>query len=89
LLQRWIAGYRVDFLWPEYGLILEADGRVKYAGDEGWAEKKRQVALVRAGFHVERVLWSDLFDGWPAMRARLRPYFLRSAPGAVSSWSAK
>jgi hypothetical protein len=89
LLQRWIAGYQVDFVWPEYALILEADGRVKYAGDEGWVEKKRQLTLARAGYDVERILWSDLFAGWPAMSARLRPYFLRSAPRAVSSWFGK
>ena len=63
-------------------LIIEADGRLKYGGDEAWTEKKRQLALMRAGYSVERVLWSDLFAGWPALSARLRPYFA-SAPHAV------
>jgi hypothetical protein len=71
-LQRWIAGYRVDFLWPEYRLILEADGRVKYTGDEGWLEKKRQLALHRTDHVVERVVWEDVFEGWPAFSRRLR-----------------
>jgi very-short-patch-repair endonuclease len=70
-LQQVVAGYRVDFLWRDYGLILEADGRVKYSGDELWREKRRETALRRAGYHVERVLWSDVLDDWPSMRIRL------------------
>jgi hypothetical protein len=38
-LQRVVAGYRVDFLWPEYRLILEADGRGKYRDDALWHER--------------------------------------------------
>jgi very-short-patch-repair endonuclease len=74
-------GYRVDFVWPGYRLIVEADGRVKYraTSDEpdgsGWQEKKRETALRRAGFEVERVLWDDVVRSWPATEARLRPYF--------------
>jgi very-short-patch-repair endonuclease len=70
-LQRVVAGYRVDFLWPEYRLILEADGRGKYSDDELWREKKRETALRRAHYEVERALWSDVLDEWPAMRRRL------------------
>ncbi len=71
-LQHWVAGYRVDFLWPEYRLILEADGRVKYSGDEGWLEKTRQLALHRTDHVVERVVWHDVFGGWPEFSRRLR-----------------
>lgn len=70
-LQRVVAGYRVDFLWPEYRLILEADGRGKYSDDELWREKQRETALRRAGYEVERVLWADVLKDWPAMRRRL------------------
>jgi very-short-patch-repair endonuclease len=70
-LQRTIAGYRVDFVWPQHKLILEADGRVKYTNDELWQEKTRETALRRAGYEVERILWRDVFEGWPVMRARL------------------
>ncbi|HVU91522.1 MAG TPA: DUF559 domain-containing protein [Jatrophihabitans sp.] len=72
-LQVWIAGYRVDFLWPQYRLVLEADGREKYRSSETpWEEKKRQLVLERAGYRVERVLWEDVVVGWPAMSNRLR-----------------
>ena len=70
-LQRVVAGYRVDFLWPEHRLILEADGRGKYVGDALWEEKKREIALRRAGYEVERVLWSDVVREWAAMSRRL------------------
>jgi len=74
-LQQIIAGYRVDFYWPEFRLVLEADGRLKYAGAEDWEEKKRQLAVARADCAIERVIWDDLFGWWPATSARLRPYF--------------
>jgi very-short-patch-repair endonuclease len=71
-LQCVIAGYRVDFLWPEYRLILEADGREKYTKDELWKEKRRETALRRTDHWVERVIWTDFYDGgWAAVRRRL------------------
>lgn len=63
--------YRVDFFWPEAGLILEADGRGKYRTDQLWAEKKRERALARAGYRVERVVWDDIVRTWPATRVWL------------------
>ena len=33
---------RVDFLFDEYDVAGEADGRIKYLADELWAEKQRQ-----------------------------------------------
>jgi hypothetical protein len=52
-------------------LILEADGRSKYSGDALWDEKKRESALRRADYEVERVMWSDVLKGWEAVRLRL------------------
>lgn len=48
LPQQWLTGadgkrYRVDFLWPEYRLVLEADGRGKNSEGERWREKKREL----------------------------------------------
>ena len=65
----------MDFCWPAYGLVLEADGRVKYGEGERWQEKKRETAIRRQGWSVERVLWADLDAGWPEFSARLRTYF--------------
>lgn len=71
-LQCEIAGYRVDLLLEECGLIVEADGRMKYSDDELWREKLRQLALRRNGYEVERVVWDDVMRTWPATAARLR-----------------
>jgi very-short-patch-repair endonuclease len=64
--------YRVDFAWPEQRVVLEADGRAKYRADELWHEKRREIALKRAGFRVVRVVW-------PAARAWLHE-LLRTHP---------
>jgi hypothetical protein len=76
-LQRWIntsggKRYRVDFLWPEYRLIVEADGRGKNSEAERWREKKRDIALERAGYRVVRVTWADVVHNWPAVERWLR-----------------
>ncbi|HVE63697.1 MAG TPA: DUF559 domain-containing protein [Mycobacteriales bacterium] len=57
---------RVDFLWEAFGVIGEADGRVKYANAEDllplWAEKQRQERLEEAGFIVVRWTWRQVFN---------------------------
>jgi hypothetical protein len=54
---------RVDMLWPDERVIVEADGRLKYQKPRDvWDEKKRHDRLVRLGFVVERVIWSDVQD---------------------------
>lgn len=62
---------RVDLLVDDV-VIVEFDGLVKYDGAEGREalarEKLRESALVRLGFEVERVVWSDLAN--PAALAR-------------------
>lgn len=53
---------RVDFYWPEYGVVLEVDGMVKYR-DQPYAlvaEKHRQERLERAGYIVCRLTWDDV-----------------------------
>jgi hypothetical protein len=51
----WVA--RVDFLFDEYDVAGEADGRVKYLADELWAEKQRQDDVEDAGKEVIRWIW--------------------------------
>jgi very-short-patch-repair endonuclease len=75
--QQWLTGadgkrYRVDFLWPEFRLIVEADGRGKNSEGERWREKKRDIALERAGYRVVRVTWEDVVHNWPAVARWLR-----------------
>lgn len=72
-LQVWIPGtsYRVDMLLPDHRLVIEVDGRVKYSGDELWAEKRRETRLRALGYRVERLLWEDVVHRWPETRRRL------------------
>lgn len=77
--QFWIGRHRVDLCWPWLRLVLEVDGRSKYAlsddEDPLWAEKLREGALRRLGWQVERVTSRDVFAGWPQTSAYLRPLF--------------
>lgn len=77
--QFWIGADRVDFYWPKYGLVLEADGRGKYTDDALWDEKKREARLrvFRQVGAIERVVWSDVTRNWPETSARLRRHFTR------------
>ena len=63
--------YRVDLLIAEHGLVIEADGRIKYTADALWKEKQRETRLRAMGFRVERVVWSDVLSTWPETAARL------------------
>lgn len=61
---------RVDFEWKQFGVIGEADGRVKYTADELWAEKVRQDALEDAGYEVIRWTWQSAQVSDDEFRAR-------------------
>lgn len=79
-LQVRIAWYRVDLAWPVQRVIIEADGRIKYVGDELWREKRREHELRRRGYTVIRVLWSDLLTGWPVVRQMLATALAAASP---------
>ena len=68
-----IGNFRVDFYWPQFRLIGEADGRVKYTdSDVLWREKRRQLALEAQGYQVMRWSWEDVTTGRDAWLRRLR-----------------
>ena len=71
---------RVDFLLARWGVILEFDGALKYAGsgaDALIAEKAREDRLRDLGYEVVRVTWADLAQ--PAdLLARIRRAIARS-----------
>lgn len=62
VLHRGVFLGRVDFAWPELGVVLEADGMVKYVDGALKAEKRRELALRRAGLEVVRSTWDDCKD---------------------------
>lgn len=61
---------RVDFAWPELGVFLEFDGKIKYekllaegqrASDVVVAEKRREERICRmTGWRCIRITWADL-----------------------------
>jgi very-short-patch-repair endonuclease len=54
---------RVDFLVTGTNVIVEFDGRVKYASGDSdvlWKEKRREDRLRRLGYVVVRLTWADL-----------------------------
>jgi very-short-patch-repair endonuclease len=66
--------FRADFRIKGTRVLVEFDGRVKYATGDGrvlFEEKQREDALRRAGWVVVRVVWSDLQDP-AALRRRVR-----------------
>ena len=58
-----VAGYEVDFLWPEQRVILEVDG-YRYHGHRRAFERDRRkdMALVDAGYLVIRITWRQLTE---------------------------
>ena len=74
-LQAWFGPFDVDLYWPRYGLVLEADGAGKYVGqglDEGTRAGTRCCRTYDGVEHIERVVWSDIVDTWPATERRAR-----------------
>jgi very-short-patch-repair endonuclease len=59
--------FRVDLLDEENGVVLDADGKLKYdAPGALWSEKRREDALRDSGFEVVRFTMSDYHaqPGW-------------------------
>lgn len=87
-LQAWLSlGFRTlgrtDFYWDDFGVVGEADGRVKYAGDALWREKVRQEALEDAGYVVIRWTWARAHVSDAEFAERLWSALRRGNPARV------
>ncbi|MGY1741415.1 MULTISPECIES: type IV toxin-antitoxin system AbiEi family antitoxin domain-containing protein [unclassified Blastococcus] len=79
----------VDGWWPEAGVAMECDGRVKYRDpwngrtteEAHWREKRRAEVLAAAGVRFWRVADVDLGRGWSAALARLEAMLAHPLPG--------
>jgi hypothetical protein len=82
---------RVDFLWPAYGVIGEADGWSKYrrpdvAGTELEvlrAEKTREDRLRDLGYELVRWTSVDIIRPQSPVTARIQRAVARARPGEV------
>ncbi|WP_188668930.1 hypothetical protein [Tersicoccus solisilvae] len=71
-----IGDHRVDFAWPDRRLVLEFDGRGKYfdyrpTAEALYEERRREKALVNAGWRVIRIGWPDVTGRSDALRRLL------------------
>lgn len=72
---------RVDFCWPRYQTIAEADGMAKYDDPRRAREQiMRDIRLRDAGYKVVHFTWSELFGAGERVVARIRTAF--AAPGS-------
>jgi very-short-patch-repair endonuclease len=83
---------RVDFYWPEFGVVGEADGAMKYTDRTVLvAEKHRQEALEELGLIVVRWSWDDVVHRSRLLQTRLIRAFeraqLRDRSGFRPGWS--
>jgi very-short-patch-repair endonuclease len=72
-----VAGWEVDAFWPAHNLVVEVDG-FAYHGNRAAFERDRRkdAALVAAGYRVIRITWRQLVDEphvVVALLARLLP----------------
>jgi Transcriptional regulator, AbiEi antitoxin/Protein of unknown function (DUF559) len=67
---------RVDFCWPVYRVIAEADGMAKYEDpSRARAQIMRDIRLRDAGYKVVHFTWSELFGTPERVIARIRAAF--------------
>ncbi|MBA3906828.1 MAG: type IV toxin-antitoxin system AbiEi family antitoxin domain-containing protein [Pseudonocardiales bacterium] len=71
---------RVDFWWPRYRVVGEADGMLKYDSPDALrAEKRRQEAIEQARYRVVRWTWHEMRTAPALVAERLRFAFSLAA----------
>ncbi|MDO4899847.1 hypothetical protein [Actinomyces sp.] len=72
----------LDLCWPEHGIVIEVDGRMKYnAREDAWQEKLRQDSIQAMGWHFIRVTYGEFRD----LRALADKILAAFPPGVVAS----
>jgi very-short-patch-repair endonuclease len=68
-----VAGYEVDFLWPQRRLVVETDGAAAHQRATAFEEDRRRDAVVQiAGFRVVRFTWRQVVHEAQRARATLQ-----------------
>ena len=87
-----VIGY-ADFAWPEYGVVGECDGRIKYsqllrdgetAADAVMREKERQNLIAQAGWWIVRWDFAFAMDA-EALGRRVRDAFVVGRPSILDA----
>jgi very-short-patch-repair endonuclease len=70
VIQHRVGPYRVDFAYPTHYIAIECDGYKYHSSRRSFdADRARGNALLRAGWTVLRVTWSDIDDLIVTLRA--------------------
>ena len=70
--QAWVSGYRVDFYWPDLGLVVEADGwRHHRTPGEQATDRRRDQAHAKAGLTTLRFAERQVRDEPRQVKATL------------------
>jgi hypothetical protein len=77
---------RVDFMWQEHRVVVEADGLLKYdSGETAIKELARDRLLREAGYEVVHFTWKELFTDPERVITRIRDAFIRQSHLARTS----
>jgi predicted transcriptional regulator of viral defense system len=73
--------FRVDFLWREHKVIVEADGLLKYNDRKDYIRQlERDRCLQDAGYKVVHFTWEELFKTPEVVIERIRRAFAATTP---------
>lgn len=68
-----IGPYKTDFAWPDRKIVVELDGLGgHFSAQRARRDKRRDRAIVLAGFTPMHFAWEDVEDDWPSVEADLR-----------------
>jgi very-short-patch-repair endonuclease len=69
---RRVEGFEVDLLWPTHSLIVEFDGWSTHGHRHAFErDRRRDQALIAAGYRVIRVTWRQITDEPIALAVRI------------------
>jgi very-short-patch-repair endonuclease len=75
-----VAGYEVDFFWPDHNLIVETDGAATHLTPTAFEkDRARDAQLTALGYRVIRVTWRQLTERPQEVAQLLRRLLLSRA----------
>lgn len=84
MVNAWIEGYEVDFLWPAQRIIVEVDGFAFHSTRASFEnDRRRDAELSAQGYRIMRVTWHQLETEHEAVLVRLTQALIRAAHPAT------